>query len=285
MCSAANRCVTLPGPHLTPGLAAACSGTPGGNADVNRLNGNRAYRDLWAAAAGGLGYMLLALGTILLTSNERGISTLWAANALLLAIILPLERRRWPIYFVAAFIGNATANLLTRGSLAAPLLFGMANMAEVLIAAILLQHWQAFSNPLANVRSVLRFALFAGLIAPALSGLGGAAAASFMFGQPFWAGFSTWYIADSLLPPGQIPNYPADQTKVFCNASDGVCSGTLAVTAGHLTYTADVDEAVEFLQGTITSGASSTGTTTGGSTGTSAATPAATTSRSSSGLG
>ncbi|KAI5360617.1 putative cutinase/acetylxylan esterase, alpha/Beta hydrolase, cutinase, serine active [Septoria linicola] len=84
---------------------------------------------------------------------------------------------------------------------------------------------------------------------------------------------------------GRIPNYPADQTKVFCNASDGVCSGTLAVTAGHLTYTADVDEAVEFLEGTIASGQSSSGTTTGGFTGTTTAAPAATTSRSSSGLG
>lgn len=50
---------------------------------------------------------------------------------------------------------------------------------------------------------------------------------------------------------GKIPNYPADQTKVFCNASDGVCSGTLAVTAGHLTYGADVQEASEFLAGTV----------------------------------
>lgn len=31
---------------------------------------------------------------------------------------------------------------------------------------------------------------------------------------------------------GQIPGYPKEQTKVFCNATDGVCSGTLTVTAG-----------------------------------------------------
>lgn len=50
---------------------------------------------------------------------------------------------------------------------------------------------------------------------------------------------------------GGIPNYPKDQVKVFCNASDGVCSGTLMVTAGHLTYTADVEEAGEFLKSQI----------------------------------
>lgn len=47
---------------------------------------------------------------------------------------------------------------------------------------------------------------------------------------------------------GQIPEYPADQTKVFCNASDGVCGGMLAVTPGHMTYTADVEDAVAFLK-------------------------------------
>ncbi|PPJ61181.1 hypothetical protein CBER1_10301 [Cercospora berteroae] len=50
---------------------------------------------------------------------------------------------------------------------------------------------------------------------------------------------------------GQIPNYPAARTKVFCNASDGVCGGGLAVTAGHLTYTSDVNAAVEFLQAAV----------------------------------
>ncbi|KXS94052.1 hypothetical protein AC578_3378 [Pseudocercospora eumusae] len=35
---------------------------------------------------------------------------------------------------------------------------------------------------------------------------------------------------------GQIPGYPKEQTKVFCNASDGVCSGTLVVTAGKQYY-------------------------------------------------
>lgn len=46
---------------------------------------------------------------------------------------------------------------------------------------------------------------------------------------------------------GSIPDYPKDQTKVFCNADDGVCDGGLSVTAGHLTYTEDVDQAVSFL--------------------------------------
>lgn len=70
---------------------------------------------------------------------------------------------------------------------------------------------------------------------------------------------------------GKIPNYPPEQTKVFCNVDDGVCGGALAVTAGHLTYTADVDAAVEFLEGAVAKGGSGSGSGTTPSTTTPAA--------------
>ena len=76
---------------------------------------------------------------------------------------------------------------------------------------------------------------------------------------------------------GEIPNYPASQTKVYCNADDGVCGGGLSVTAGHLTYTEDVDAAVEFLEGTISSGSTTSSASTTGTT-TTAATAATTSS-------
>lgn len=45
----------------------------------------------------------------------------------------------------------------------------------------------------------------------------------------------------------QIPNFPANKVKIICQTGDMVCLGTLVVLPAHLTYTARVDEAVEFL--------------------------------------
>jgi len=46
---------------------------------------------------------------------------------------------------------------------------------------------------------------------------------------------------------GQIPNYPASQTLVFCAVGDLVCNGTLIITAAHLTYGVDAPSAASFL--------------------------------------
>jgi len=52
---------------------------------------------------------------------------------------------------------------------------------------------------------------------------------------------------------GGIPNYPKEKVKVFCSTSDGVCGGTLAVTAGHFSYMSDGSgpKAIAFLVGQI----------------------------------
>ena len=52
---------------------------------------------------------------------------------------------------------------------------------------------------------------------------------------------------------GQIIGYPKDQVLILCTPDDGVCWGRLDVTAGHLAYTHNGDEAksVKWLKGKI----------------------------------
>ncbi|KAF1807898.1 cutinase-domain-containing protein [Eremomyces bilateralis CBS 781.70] len=46
---------------------------------------------------------------------------------------------------------------------------------------------------------------------------------------------------------GQIPNFPREKVKIFCNASDGVCGRSLTVNAGHLSYSGDIQPGAQFL--------------------------------------
>ncbi|KAL2829508.1 cutinase [Aspergillus cavernicola] len=55
----------------------------------------------------------------------------------------------------------------------------------------------------------------------------------------------------NLQDDGQIPNYPASQTKVYCATGDLVCNGTLTITAAHLTYGNDASSAADFLASTV----------------------------------
>lgn len=51
---------------------------------------------------------------------------------------------------------------------------------------------------------------------------------------------------------GQIPNYPPDRLKVYCNPGDMVCTGSLFITAAHLGYApAASRDAPEFLVSSI----------------------------------
>lgn len=47
---------------------------------------------------------------------------------------------------------------------------------------------------------------------------------------------------------GHIPNFPTEKSKVWCNASDGVCGGLLNVNVGHLSYSnTQIREAAQYL--------------------------------------
>jgi len=146
----------------------------------------------------GILYCFVAASTILLTSNGKDIASVWPANAVLVAILALRARREWPAFLIAGFLGNAVANILTRGTIEGPILFSIANMAEIVVAATAMHRGAGQTSALQRPDTVLRFLLSCGLIAPSISAVIGAATAVVGFGQPFLPSLRTWFLADSL---------------------------------------------------------------------------------------
>lgn len=155
-----------------------------------------ANAQLWLIAA--CSYFVLASATIYLTSSGRDIATLWAGNAVLTALMVLCRRSQWGIVLSAGFVGNALANLITRGSLMAPLLFGLSNLIEVVVVAIALRNSGIEQGVLSSSKCATKFLIVAGLIAPSISGIAGAASAWALFDKEFGRAFFTWTLSDGL---------------------------------------------------------------------------------------
>ncbi|EHJ61130.1 sensor domain-containing diguanylate cyclase [Novosphingobium pentaromativorans] len=151
-----------------------------------------------AIAAAGL-YFALAASTIHLTSYEGSIATVWPANAVVVAMMLQRPRGEWPLYLLAALLGNGAANMAVRGAGVGSLMLGLSNLPEILIAAWGLRRGVSADNKLLHDKgSVIRFIFWSGLLAPAASTGFGALTAYLMFGQPIGESVAIWFAADAL---------------------------------------------------------------------------------------
>ncbi|OAS18762.1 GGDEF domain-containing protein [Methylobacterium platani] len=153
----------------------------------------------------GLLSFMLAAGTIHLTSDGRDIATVWPANAVVLAALLDRRPGAWTGLLGAGYLAGVAANAVTRGFGAGPLLFGACNLLELCVAASLLRpaleggdRGAPGAGLLAAPAVVGRFIVVCGLVAPVLSGLGGAATARLLFGQDLATAFGTWVLSDGL---------------------------------------------------------------------------------------
>ncbi|VWX48329.1 sensor domain-containing diguanylate cyclase [Novosphingobium sp. 9U] len=150
----------------------------------------------WVTA--GALYFLLAAATIHFSSNGRDIATVWPANAVLTAMLLHLPRSRWLQILAAGFVANCAANLVTRGTIAGPLLYGVSNLLEVLIVALAAGRHGRSASILSAPSTLIRFILVAGLLAPLSSGIFGATTAYLIFDQKLATAFATWVLSDAL---------------------------------------------------------------------------------------
>lgn len=143
-------------------------------------------------------YFVAAASTIHLTSNGLDIAAFWPANAILVALLLAGKRPAWFPVLSAGLVANIAANLLTRGSLFSPILYGAANVLEIALVTMLLKRVDLGDSILHSTGSALRFILIAGVLGPAISGIAGSAIAHHFFGEPLLKSYLTWVASDGL---------------------------------------------------------------------------------------
>lgn len=127
--------------------------------------------------------------------EPTGIAAIWPPTGLAVGVMLvaPAHRRPWVLLGIAAstVVANATAGIAT------PLVAGfvVANLIGPVVATVVLERL-GFAS-LARLRGVWQYIFVAALLAPALSGLVGAGAASAFGGSPFLVTWVMWLVSNA----------------------------------------------------------------------------------------
>lgn len=122
-------------------------------------------------------------------------SPIWFANAFAVVWLLRQERRLWPVALAAIWAADSLA-IAQFGTGAAPLL-ALADVAEIFLAALLIQKIGGAAAALSTVAGLIRFIAIC-LVVPVLSSAWGATILSLSEPVPFFASFEQWYAAASL---------------------------------------------------------------------------------------
>ena len=118
-----------------------------------------------------VGVVVFALAWISgsLTRADGGVSTIWPANAVVLAALMRLPPRRWPALLLAGFLG-ATAASVAEGHALSTGVGCLAHVAEILVCALGIRRFIGPSVDLSRPRHLWIFLGFAGIAGPLASG-------------------------------------------------------------------------------------------------------------------
>lgn len=165
---------------------------------VAMIDGDQMRRTFLLLIGAAVLHCALSALTMLFGSKGNGIATVWPANAVLVAMLLAQVQPRWGAVLAGGFIGNMGIGVATGVPALASLAYGVTNMGEVGLAALLLRRLLGDHAMLASPATVGRFILVAGMVAPALSAIGGALIAAHFFGQDFLTSYRIWMWSDGL---------------------------------------------------------------------------------------
>ncbi len=174
------------------------------NRDVNSASAKAVHSQLvsgrvaWAVMLTG-GYFIAAVLGIAVTRLPNDLAAIWIADAIMLAIIIRLDRRFWSIAFAAMLVGGVAANVVMGYSVLVAFGLTLGDIAEVAFAAILVQAWHGSRFSLdAGPVPYLRLQLIAAVAAPLLGAAIGALVLNGLQGQPFSQVWQSWWTANAI---------------------------------------------------------------------------------------
>lgn len=165
-----------------------------------------------------LGLGLLLLVPIALAGNELGIvlrypelgaAVLYPPYAALTAVLVASPRRHWMWYILTSAVLHL-ATSLPHWSLSWVLFADLANVVRTLIAAVLIRRLLGNEPRLASISALLAFLASAGVIAPAIGGVIGAAnAVMHDVSLGFWHLWTAWFMSNALTAVTLLPLFLA----------------------------------------------------------------------------
>ena len=111
-------------------------------------------------------YFLAACAGIVLGSTPAVADILWPANGILLAILLLSPRRSWVGYLAAGLLANMLAHQIFQFPFFHSLIFSIANIVEVMVAAIFLAGPRPGRPDFTQWKILIRFLVFGIVLAP-----------------------------------------------------------------------------------------------------------------------
>jgi diguanylate cyclase (GGDEF)-like protein len=143
-------------------------------------------------------YLVVSWGGNALTRTPAVADIIWPANGLLLAFLLRLPRRCWPVYLTASIVANIIAHGYFRFPMSQSILFSAGNTVEVLVAAFLLSNRDATKPDLVKIGTLVRFVIFGVLLAPLASSAFIELILIAQRAQTTMLSVTTWFIGDMM---------------------------------------------------------------------------------------
>ena len=141
-----------------------------------------------------LSYLSAKVGLALVVPPHN-ISLFWFTNALLFAVLLLVPRRVWPMLIVTAYAGVSVLNLQSGNTIISTGWFALANMGEVLFAALAVSYVFKGVPRLNSPKTLAQYGMFVVILPSFVSAFIGALAGG---EGDYWLKWRIWFFTDSL---------------------------------------------------------------------------------------